>query len=267
MRRFATAVAALAVFVASPAAASAFLVTATGNLTAVQSANPVTGLGFGNGASVVASWRIDLANSTAVDVTLPTLIGPQRLYIGAVSQGRVRITGAGGVTTLTQTPANFGAILVLNDYIAASSPVLVRVDQVSLTAGTQFAPGFTESYAVSGPNPGDAFLRQINFGTSLSLVGAVPPGLLSSVDRPDFAALLAIPQLRFFNFAIARGTPANDAAIAALPSSTFVVQAPQLTITAVPEPQSWALLVAGFALTGAALRRRAATLVADTCMV
>lgn len=261
MRRIAFLFAAAAL-AAGPAAAAAFRVTATGVLGVAPGGTPVAGLSFGAGDRVEASWRIDLANSTAVDFSVPTLVGPQRFYVGAVQQGLVRIAGSGGVTTLAQTPVSFGAVLVLNDYIVPGLPALVRIDQVSLTAGPRFAPGFTESYSVAGPNPADVFVRQINFGATMSAVGAVPPMLLTNVDRPDFAALLAIPQLRFFNFAIARGAPANDAAIGALPSTTFVVAMPQLTITAVPEPGSWALLVAGFALTGIALRRRAATLAA-----
>jgi hypothetical protein len=244
---------------ASPALATAFMLSMTGTVQASSPAgspNPVVGLGFGTGDAFTGRWRIDLDAGTAFDVALVGLNGLQRVYAFSVSQGDMRIAGAGGATRFTQTAASRGAVMVLNNY---ALPGPARLDQVSLIDGARFDGGLVETYGITGPAPAGTFLRSISFGKNL--VGNVTalPGLVTSLDRPDFAAILAGGAPNVAVFSVARGTPLSAAGINDLPISNFSIIGVAFSVNAVPEPGSWAMLIAGFGLVGAAMRRRAAT--------
>lgn len=248
----------LSIIPAAPAAAAKFAVTLTGTVlfSAAGSPDPVVGLAFGTGDLFTGRWRVDLDAATPFDVPLAGLSGLQRVYAFAVSGGVMTIAGAGGTTRFTQSAASRGAVVVLDNY-AVTGPV--RLDQVSIIDGARFEGGLVKTYDSSGGVPPDAFLRSISFGKNLVGFVTAPPNLVSSLERPNFAAILAsaAPNVAFFS--LSQGTPASAAGMAALPTSNFNIIGPVFSVTAVPEPGSWTLLTIGFGLAGYGMRRRAAT--------
>jgi hypothetical protein len=90
------------------------------------------------------------------------------------------------------------------------------------------------------------------------LLALAPSGLLSSTytfssfiggTTPFTASSIALQANSTTSFGFQIGTPSRDNAGPLLDSVT-------LTRNAVPEPQSWAMLIAGFGLVGAVARRR-----------
>lgn len=241
--------------IASPASATKFNIDLLGTLVQTNSPNPVAGLPFGTGSQFVGHWLIDFGPSTPIDIAAIGGTGQARLFSGAVTHGVIVVGGA----VLTQGPASLGNVLAINDgrILRPGLPAL-RLDQVGITDGVRFTPDFTLGYqAQSGLAP-NVFLRSLSFGRSSVTVDPVTPGLISGVGQPDFFGLLNAGQPLFFGVTFAMGSPTNPTQIASLPTSNFALTNMLVFLTAVPEPGSWALLIAGFGLTGAMVRRRRA---------
>ncbi len=251
----------VAATLAAPAAA-AFRVRAEGTIAfnAAANPNPVAGLGFGAGDRFSASWVVDLPAGTPAVAPTPGFLGTQTYYVGSVTKGQATIRSADGRLRLAQLPASFGAVLV-GDNLTLTDPTLsfLRVDQVSINDAPRVENGaLVPVYAVDGPVPADVYLRQLNFGVARAQPFNNVPTLVTSTARPDFAALLA-SNGPFLSFTFSRGKPTSAGQLGSLPTSTFSVINPVLTIGTVPEPGTWSMLITGFVLTGLALRRRAAT--------
>jgi hypothetical protein len=109
-----------------------------------------------------------------------------------------------------------------------------------------FAPGFFDDAAVN--EIGFFFLRSYSTGSLGGIaVSTVRPGLFNFVSTGPqiFTGPTSNPTYRTGVFALTRfdaNRPGNGT----------------LTISAIPEPASWALMIAGFGLVGSALRRRKA---------
>jgi hypothetical protein len=83
-------------------------------------------------------------------------------------------------------------------------------------------------------------------------------GLIASYDLEALAPIRSGGTNNFFLF---RGIDGQGTGIKSFTmQGAFVIAAGSFTNAAVPEPASWAMLIAGFGLTGAAMRRRRAAI-------
>lgn len=253
---------AIALTLAAPAAAAQrFDLVVTGTLAAAPQppgTTPVAGLNFAAGDSVSARWRVDTTN--AAFFALPAIggTGSAGAWTGIFSGGDIRIAGNGGANpiVLAQTPQSFGALVLVDNGNIGNG---FRLDQIALNDGLSFATGSpTYGYSINGA-PGGVFVNTINYARNAALPGA-NPALISSLALPDLFTQwqpTAVPLA--FGLAFSSGAPLSQAELMAAPRSVFNVinQQARIEIAAgVPEPASWAMLIAGFGLVGAVARRR-----------
>lgn len=108
--------------------------------------------------------------------------------------------------------------------------------------------------AVTGSGNALAALAIYNLDQETQIFSAVT--LLNSTGGSQFrnvrfAPSFTMPANSTFAFQLGvRGTALDG------PGSFFAILDPVISISAIPEPESWALLIAGFGLVGAAIRRR-----------
>ncbi|WP_243453772.1 PEPxxWA-CTERM sorting domain-containing protein [Sandaracinobacteroides saxicola] len=235
---------------AAQADAAAWLVTVQGFLN--NGAGPVTGVPFG-GQYAQAGFII---NGAVAPVTLPPIggQGTATMYPFAVVGFGISVGGYG----VTATGNAMHSAFVYDNGAPPSLPPTLRFDQFSLSYGFSFGPGFLPHLATTAPLPADVFLSSFNFGRS---VVAPAPTLINGSAFPDLGAVFAPQQGvgTFFAFNFRRGVPTSGAQVTTLPGVTFSMLNPQVQVTPislVPEPASWAMMIAGFGLVGAAARRR-----------
>lgn len=245
---------------ATPAAAVRYEIFAQGTLVAAPAtANPLMGLPFGTGATVLARWTFDLDAATAIDLPSPgnPAIGQARVFNGTFRDGEIGIFGTGGsAVALVQNARSLGSLFVLNDTAPSPNPNL-RNDQVTLSDGVSYVDGLALPTYDSLFLPQGVYLASVTFGRVENTMVPVLPGLVNSVDAPDLPMLFS-NTVNLFGLNFRSGDAASAQAAAALPSARFNVINPfvQVFAIAVPEPSSWAMLIAGFGLVGAAMRRR-----------
>jgi uncharacterized repeat protein (TIGR03803 family) len=155
-----------------------------------------------------------------------TLYGTTRFSLsGGISGGGTvfSITSAGTVTTL------------------ATFDEIIRGGLIMDASGTLFG---TTSSSLSGPGVGTVFsLTKTGTLTTLaSFDGSNGSGPVGSLIADALGTLYGVTQFG--------GGPDNAGTVFSITGSGFDVGG------AVPEPASWAMLIAGFGLTGAAMRRR-----------
>lgn len=137
-----------------------------------------------------------------------------------------------------------------------SGIVSVRVSGTGFSLGNQINDAF---YLISGPTH-DASFYQLTFGTSTlvalnpaqNAVNFVVGGLPAYSPTNVYTFLLntgsAVPTL--LHFGVGDGNFADN-------GGAF-----EITISAIPEPATWTLMIGGFAMVGFAARRRAVELAA-----
>jgi hypothetical protein len=243
---------------AAPAAAAQWVVLAGG--TAFQSATNPPGttrleVPALNGAMVQFGMLLD-TNAPLTVSPGPGGFGAFGTYQDAVQILALQVGGVGfGPPALFPRPS----LQVIDD---SRTPAGTRQDQVSVSRGTSFGPDGAIPALVADPALGDErfvstyFFGRIETGTDDTL-----PGLVSSVFDPDLAAIWQFGPTRL-SFQIRQGTPTSPAELAALPVAFFTVSFDSLFVSrlddpaVVPEPATWALLIAGFGLVGGVLRHR-----------
>jgi hypothetical protein len=223
---------------ARPAAATEELLTYTGTVDPTNSQDPLNVFGGSIGGQTVFvslliqtdprpgatldSGSDDIFGSYA-DINAGGAASPILAYsvkVGSITSDLCSVVGECG------SPDNFGGITITN-------PLVLDVHDY------QDLP--TWSGGISAANFGveilvrDEIGRRLAQGTDLVL----PPGAYSAADG--------------YGFVVSAGIVPDDQ------DPTFVLSFDGvLTVQAVPEPATWALMIAGFGLTGAALRRRRA---------
>jgi hypothetical protein len=263
--------------VSAPALAQRYFITVSGGLLLAPSPTPLAELAQFNNQSFFASFVVD-TRSAVFRATGPLGgHGDSGSWDGSGSDGFVALFAPAGTVSLVQRASDPGGLFLGNDVGVPANPN-GRLDQATLTSGATAGPGGVQraydifnSTGFSGL-PADIFLSSLSFGrTQLTQLPALP-SLLSDLSRPDFPALLNAPGTpAFLSMRFRRGTATTGAELLALPAQTLsstglsfgVVQLPDVP-GAVPEPASWAMLIAGFGLIGAVLRRRRAA-VAEAC--
>jgi hypothetical protein len=207
-------------------------------------------------ASIV--WQSPTTVSDPADVvTAGTLHAAMAAY-GATSVNGVNFTGYNAQPALLQA-AN---LLRLDDY---GSPNLGDLGYNTLLRGTAYVGGYalSDAITIAGLTQGTDYLVQIwqpfwdaNWATSY-VAGNASAAVYSSGIAQSGAPAQARPQFVVGNFTADAATQSIS-----LAGSTGIVmfgaiQVRELDMSStIPEPASWAMLIAGFGLTGAAMRRR-----------
>lgn len=187
----------------------------------------------------------------------PGGIGQSRTYPAAVTDFFLTI-GSANIVRKATAP---GSLFILND--AGVSPT-IRLDQLSYSESAQFSLGVVSPWMETDATlPPNGFISGFNFGRSATTTAPAVPGLLTSVDFPPLDAVWQPhPTEMFLTLEVRAGTPTTFSQYAQLPRARFTTAQLQFTVQrlddtpAVPEPGSWALLIAGFGLVGAAVRRK-----------
>lgn len=169
----------------------------------------------------------------------------------AYNQASAYPTGAFGEAVPTDNaPGNPGFDAVGSNFLYLSSDVGTNVisQMVSLVAGTSYTFGFDYYLPNNGyANPNNATLTASLAGVPFAsfALGTQPAAtwLFNSAARTFTANTTGTFALSFAG----NGYPAKDVAI----DRVFLAQT-----AAVPEPATWALMLAGFGLIGFAMRRR-----------
>lgn len=190
----------------------------------------------------------------------PGGVGQSRSYTAAVTSFMMQV----GSFAVTRTANGAAQLFVLNDVGIPSNPLL-RLDQLTLSMGTTYVGGAPVVPLESdAPLPPLTFFSGLTFGrTQSGVVGGLPP-MLQSAEAPALDQVWvpgATPPV-FMNFDLRAGTPSNPAELQQLALARFNVTQLNFAVfelsTAVPEPATWAMLIAGFGLVGVAARRRRA---------
>ena len=243
--------------ISSPGWASQWIVIASG--TALQApTNPpgVTRIDVPQLQFQPVSFGMFIDSNVPVVVTPgPGGFGEFGVYQGAVSLFFMQV-GPYVFERPAMVPTSFG---VFNDL---RTPTGSRQDQVGVSLGTGFAASVALPPLLVDPLLGDdLFVSNFFFGRTALGTDEALPTLVDSVVFPDLSAIF---QLGFTNmsFQLRAGTPTTPAELAALPAAFFSVPLNGLVVTRVddpgviPEPGTWAMLIAGFGLIGTALRRQ-----------
>lgn len=256
--RAAAAIAVALLLPMSPSLATSWLVVGSGVVT--QAPTPpgetrLEGLPFA-GQGMSFGFVVD-TGAPFIDTPGPGGIGQTRVWTGGLKEFAVVVGGY----TITPTASANNLFFGIDN---GPSGAMGRLDQLSLSQTTQFGP-FRPSVETDAPLPEDAYIHAFAFGRVVNTPDQPGPTLLDGFDG------LALDQLwatgapgMFLTFDVRQGTPTSAQQAAALPRARFSVSQLNLFVVAlkdtpaVPEPASWALLIAGFGLSGVALRRRAA---------
>ena len=218
-----------AIGVCVPATAAQQLITFTGLAGVSPSGTPIAALQQFAGATVVGAFLVDTA---AASQQLTGPVGGQgesALLSGAVLGGQIDLFGTNGPVSLLRTGDDFGNIFTINNGGVGGNPNN-RLDQMGYTTGARLVSGsLLKPYEIAGNLPPDLFTGPL--GTPL-----------------------------FLKIVFRQGNPLINGTLAGLPLQAVGVGNLQLNIIniggAVPEPSSWAMLIIGFGLVGATLRRR-----------
>jgi hypothetical protein len=247
--------------IAAPASAANYLITVQGTVFAPTSANPIAAVAALGGQSIFAAFTV---NSALANINVIGPIGGQgvgALWTGAVQQGGVSFSGGAALVRNSNDPGN----IFLIDNGGNPNNANARQDQATISVSAPVTPGgVIRTYDVFGL-PADVYLQSMAFGRVRGGTIASPPDLVTDVfARPDFPSYLFAPGAGtpFLSMIFRQGNPTSGPQAATLPSQqlsfgNLIINVQEIT-TGVPEPQSWAMLIAGFGLVGASLRRRRA---------
>ncbi|WP_439533031.1 PEPxxWA-CTERM sorting domain-containing protein [Polymorphobacter sp.] len=263
---------------ATPAAAVRFDVAVVGTLVQLPGA-PTTPLPFGTGSGFVASWTIDMSADpfgTAL-VTPGAGVGAGRRYDGVVSNGTIGIQIGDSGAFLAQLPSSTGSLFVYDNVQAGPALTAARLDQITYNDSASYgAAGVQTVYSHFDTLPADLFLSSIAFGRTATIPVTAQnphpaaPTLITSVSEADPFLLwqpTTPPTPYVVSLVFRQGSATTPQAANALPTYRFSVSNPLVFLTEVsevPEPGSWAMLIAGFGLIGAAARRQRSRMAAAT---
>lgn len=256
------AAAAAAMMMVVPAAATQYLVTVGGLLQQPPTNPPGTtrlDLPQISGGGFLTQFLLD-GNSPGTVATAPGGVGEARSYLSAL----VGLQFFGPGFELTPAAGGPTQLFVLNNVGGNPMNPTARLDQVTFNAGTVFSNGvairpFDLSVAPDFGLPENLYVSSFTFGRSM--VGNVDmlPGLIDSVDFPALDQVWSTGPF-IFSLQFRQGNPTSPAEQAALPvaflsGSSLFVDVVRIE-SAIPEPATWAMLIAGFGMVGSVMRRR-----------
>ncbi len=255
---------------ATPAVAvQRFNVALFGELVPSAGANTIAGLPFGAGSSLTASWDIDITQATPTGLAPINGTGSSAVFSGAVSNGFLGLASGSAVLIFFQNGTSLGNIFAVDNATNPAPPIPggmpSRSDQVTISDNVSygaFGPSLTyTAIQIGGDIPANVFLSNLAFGRSV--VGPTDPMLIDNTVTIDPFSLwqfgIGIGPQPVFSLTLRQGFATTPQEASALPSTRFTLRTPAVFLTeisVVPEPGSWMMLIAGFGLVGAALRRR-----------
>jgi hypothetical protein len=256
------------VAIAAPAAAvQRFNLFVTGELVQQPSGNPVLGLPFGTGSTLTASWDVDLTNATRTSLPPTRGTGTAASFGGVISNGFVGFASETAVLLMVQNANSLGTIVAIDNGSTPTPPgggMPLRFDQLTLSDGVLAGPsgliGRYDLVPITDNIPEGLFLSSLFFGRNMT--APTDPDLLSTTETIDPFSVWPSPfpgSSSTFSLEFRQGTASTPQEFAALPSTRFSLRNASVTVTetsVVPEPSSWAMLIAGFALVGGAARRQ-----------
>ena len=250
----------LAATLSAPTSAANYLITVQGTAFAVvpPGGTPIPEIAALNGVGLFSQFLVNADLATYNNFGPIGGQGTSAGWTGAVQGGYLLLGG----TVLTSNANDLGTIFLINNGGVPSNPN-VRLDQATINSGARFVNNaLVKSYDIFGL-PSDIYLQSLAFGRTQTAPTATPPDLVTDPTiRPDFPSYLFAPGTPgpFLSLNFRRGNPTSAQQQATLPvhQLAFSISALNVeTITGVPEPSSWAMLIIGFGLTGAVMRRRA----------
>ena len=246
-----------------PARAANYLITVIGQGVASVPPNGNGGIGAIAALSfnpVFAQFVVNSGDATYFNSGPINGAGSSAQWLGSVKAGAISI----GPAALVSNSNDFGSIFLIDNIITNPAFPNNRFDQATLTSGARFVSGaLVKSYDAFNLPP-DVYLQSFALGRTRTGDIVNPPTLVTdTTQRPDFPSYLSAPGGTpvFMSLTFRQGNPTSLQQQAALPGHTISVTNLQFfveTITGVPEPTSWAMLIIGFGLIGATLRRRRA---------
>ncbi|WP_235927667.1 PEPxxWA-CTERM sorting domain-containing protein [Sandarakinorhabdus rubra] len=244
---------------AVPAAAQTYLISLQGQAFAPPSANPIAEVQALGGLTVNALFQVDTSAATFQSLNTVGGVGQAAFWTGSVQAGIVTI---GNSVLLLRNGNDLGNILLTNNVSAPFGPN-ARQDQANITSVAGLSPaGAVRTYDIFGLSP-DIYMQSLFFGRTAPGTTDVLPLLITDVtQRPDFPSLMFSPfgNPLFLGLSFRQGNPTTSAQQLALPGQQLNVGNLIINVQeiggSVPEPSSWAMLIAGFGLVGAAARRR-----------
>jgi hypothetical protein len=228
----------------------------TTNLGAGPPGNTLEGVPFGN-LPVFAAF---LVTSAGNPVPLPPIggFGTNTRYEGSILDS-VFLVGDFSIGRTANSPRT--TFVVDNGASNPGNPSL-RLDQFSISEGFSFSgSSFLPHLFTDAPLAEGVFLSSYSFAKFQTANGA-DPVLIDGPGFPDLEQVFdpSAPGLVAFTMNFRRGNPTSQAELLALPQVTFSVILSGLSVvrvdSVIPEPGSWALMIAGFGLVGLAARRR-----------
>ncbi len=255
--RIVTGLLATGLFVAAtPASAAQWLVAGMGIVTQTPTPPGQTALPGVSLAGQVAHFAMVVDDGRpGTPLAAPGGVGAVKLYQNVVSSLVLAI----GDGTIVQRPGAPGSVYVYDNVTGAPGMLL---DQFTYIAGVDYSAGFNPHLLTDLSLPEGSHVTSMAFGRTASGLPEAPPTMLTGTDFPDVASVWQPVPGFLFTFDVRQGTASNSAALRALPVARFNVSQLQFSVVelqapgGVPEPATWALLIAGFGLVGAAARRR-----------
>lgn len=162
--------------------------------------------------------------------------------------------GSAMALTVAASPANAAAVISGNGFWGASTP-----------STAYSAPNTTFAFTFQLPNPLDSnptsSISNFFYFLNGSLVGSTPNAVqfYSIGDMGLFDLIFDDATVSFYGADIATNgyTPGNFGAEAAINAGNVIGNGSvSLSITAVPEPATWVMMIGGFGMAGAAMRRK-----------
>ncbi len=257
-----TAAAAAAVFgLASSASATRWLVIGSGQTNAGmalagQPFLPDVPLGL-----QTVNFGFEVDDSVAgTPIPGPFGIGEGALFQGAIENFTMYV-GPYAIVARPDSPRN---ILAYDNAPGGVPPTERRVDQFTYNAGVDFSQGFAPHLLLDPTVGPDLSVTNLLFGRSEMGTDIAPPTMLVGTAFPFLPDVWRPGVPMAFLFDVRQGTASNGAELRALPVVRFNASVLTLGVFAlpdagvVPEPASWAMLIAGFGLVGGRLRRQRA---------
>ena len=246
---------------AAAAAAQRNLIIVQGQLKRNPSPTPIAALASLEDAGLFAQFVVDNAAGSFVSLPAPLGIGTSGIWLGMASNNAIFVSNPGGTTSIIGNANDLGGIFLIDNTGSSMNPDQ-RLDQAIISSGARIANGqLVLPFDILGSLPPDVFISSLAFGRSQSTLLPNQPDLVTSLARPDFPSLLLAPgSQNFLQIQFRQGTATTDNELRALPAQSMRVSGLSFSIVpidaAVPEPSSWAMLIAGFGLVGATARRR-----------
>ena len=196
------------------------------------------------------------------------LLGALALTLAAPASAAALLTSNGGYTGPVALPGGITYTSTSESSVIGTGGYGLNENGNAVTTPIVGTNGTTNTVTLTFANPVSAF----GAGMSYAVFGGVPVGsnapvisafdingaLIASYDLEALAPIRSNGANEFFLF---RGIDGQGTGIKSFTmTGAFIIAAGTFTSGAIPEPASWAMLIAGFGLTGAVMRRRRAAI-------